>query len=308
MKIRLGYACISKTIDVTSSSPYTYTEYKNNKDLTKWEKIVISNLEALEQIINYNINNNIHFFRISSKLIPLATIKEINLDYITPFKKYYKKIAKKIKDNNLRVDFHLDQFCVLNSTKKEVVDNTISSLEYHYKLLDILDIKNKLLLLHIGSNTFGKENSIKRFINNFNDLPDYLKKCIAIENDDKVFTVADCLNISKKINVPVVIDIHHNNCNPSFFNIDDIFKTWKKENPKIHFSTPKNKTRKEFRSHHDYINSDDFILFLEKIKNKNIDIDIMIEAKAKDEAVFKLIREIKYKTNYKFIDETTINL
>ena len=34
----------------------------------------------------------------------------------------------------------------------------------------------------------------------------------------------------------------------------------------------------------------------------------MIEAKAKDEAVFKLIREIKYKTNYKFIDETTINL
>ena len=35
------------------------------------------------------------------------------------------------------------------------------------------------------------------------------------------------------------------------------------------------------------------------------DIDIMIEAKAKDEALFKLVRELKYKTNYKFIDDTT---
>ena len=31
----------------------------------------------------------------------------------------------------------------------------------------------------------------------------------------------------------------------------------------------------------------------------------MIEAKKKDEALFKLVRELKYKTNFKFIDETT---
>ena len=34
----------------------------------------------------------------------------------------------------------------------------------------------------------------------------------------------------------------------------------------------------------------------------------MIEAKAKDEAVFKLIRELKFKTNYKFIDETSFEI
>ena len=34
----------------------------------------------------------------------------------------------------------------------------------------------------------------------------------------------------------------------------------------------------------------------------------MIEAKAKDEAMFKLIRELKYKTNYKFSDETSFEL
>ena len=34
----------------------------------------------------------------------------------------------------------------------------------------------------------------------------------------------------------------------------------------------------------------------------------MLEAKAKDEALFKLIRELKYKTNYKFIDETSFEV
>ena len=75
--------------------------------------------------------------------------------------------------------------------------------------------------------------------------------------------------------------------------------------PKIHFSSPKSSLKKDFRAHHDYINSNTFIDFIEKIKFINIDFDIMIEAKAKDEALFRLVRELKYKTNYKFIDETT---
>ena len=62
------------------------------------------------------------------------------------------------------------------------------------------------------------------------------------------------------------------------------------------------------RNHHDYINSDDFISFIESIKYLNTDVDVMIEAKAKDEAIFKLVRELKFKTNYKFIDETTFEV
>ena len=71
----------------------------------------------------------------------------------------------------------------------------------------------------------------------------------------------------------------------------------------MHFSSPK--TKKEYRSHNDYINVDDFIEFINILKKYNKDIDIMLEAKAKDEALFRLVRELKYKTNYKFIDETT---
>ena len=85
----------------------------------------------------------------------------------------------------------------------------------------------------------------------------------------------------------------------------DLFSSWKNINPKVHFSSPKNKTKKDIRSHHDYINVDDFIKFIEEVKIYNYDIDIMIEAKEKDEAMFRLVRNLKYKTNYKFIDDTT---
>ena len=72
----------------------------------------------------------------------------------------------------------------------------------------------------------------------------------------------------------------------------------------IYKSFIENKTKKEIRSHHDYININDFIDFLNRIKHLNIDLDIMLEAKAKDEALFKLVRLLKYH-DYKFVDDTT---
>lgn len=308
MKIRLGYACISETINITTSTPYTYTAFEKEKNYQKLDTIIKSNLNALEEILKYNQKNNIHFYRLSSALIPLATKKEVQFDYINKYKDYYLKLGNFIKENNMRIDFHPDQFCVLNSVKTEVIKNSIEILKYHYQILNALKIKNKILVLHVGSNTFGKEYSIKRFIKEFNKLDDDLKKCIAIENDDKIFDIEDCLYISHNCSIPIVLDYHHYICNHKELNLDkyiiDIFNTWK-TNPKIHFSSPKNKTKQEIRNHSDYINSSDFIEFIEKIKTLPYDIDIMIEAKKKDEAMFHLIRELKYKTNYIFLDDTT---
>jgi UV DNA damage endonuclease len=313
MKIRLGYACISKTLsNVTTSSTVTYTTFQKNKDYKKIDTAIKSNLNALKEILTYNIKNNIHFFRLSSKLIPLATKSDVIFDYIDPYKDYYNSIAKIIKDNKLRIDFHPDEFCVLNSTKSEVVKNSIAILEYHYNLLKALEIKNKILVLHIGGNTFGKKNSISRFINNFNTLSKDIQESIAIENDDKIFNIMDCVYISKNINVPVILDYHHHICNHDELDINDYLKdilsSWHNATPKMHFSSPKNKTKKDFRSHNDYINVDDFINFIDLLKPFNHDVDIMIEAKAKDEALFRLVRELKYKTNYTFIDDTSFEV
>ncbi len=303
MKIRLGYACITNCLDSTSSSPYTYGEYLKYGDMEKLDGVIVSNLKSLEEIIYYNIKNNIHFYRMSSKIIPLATKSDVKFDYINKYKSYYDKIGKMISDYDMRVDFHPDQFCVLNSVKSDVVSASIDILKYHYSLLEALGIKNKILVLHVGSNSFGKDNSIRRFINNFDKLPNYLKECIAIENDDKVFNVSDVLEISKIIGVPVILDYHHHLCNKSDFSFDDIFNSFNNRRVKMHFSSPRNK--KDFRSHNDYINGDDFINFIKILKKYDRDVDIMIEAKYKDDSLFRLVRYIKYKTDYRFIDDTT---
>ena len=303
MKIRLGYACITNCLDSTSSSPYTYGEYLKYGDMEKLDRVIVSNLKSLEEIIYYNIKNNIHFYRMSSKIIPLATKSDVKFDYINKYKSYYDKIGKMISDYDMRVDFHPDQFCVLNSVKSDVVSASINILKYHYSLLEALGIKNKILVLHVGSNSFGKDNSIRRFINNFNKLPKYLKECIAIENDDKVFNVNDVLEISKNTGVPVILDYHHHLCNKSDFSFEDIFNSFNNRKVKMHFSSPRNK--KDFRSHNDYINGDDFIDFIKILKKYDRDVDIMIEAKYKDDSLFRLVRYIKYKTDYRFIDDTT---
>ena len=311
MKVRLGYVALSKALDdVTTSSTITYTNYINkNYNTSKLLEITKNNLDSLYEIIKYNVKNNFHFYRLTSKLVPLATHDKVDFDYITPLLDEYKKIGKLINDNNIRVDTHPDQYAVLNSMNSKIVKNTVEILEYHYKIMDALGIKDKIIILHVGSSACGKKASITRFINNFNKLPDHIKKCIAVENDDKVYNIKDVLELCHKINVPMVLDYHHFICNNEKEDINDYLKeiidTWCEKLPKMHFSSPKSKLKKEFRSHSDYINKECFIEFINILKKQDKDIDIMLEAKAKDDAVSRLARYLKYETNYKFLDETT---
>lgn len=311
MKVRLGYVALSKALDdVTTSSTITYTNYINkNYNTSKLLEITKNNLDSLYEIIKYNVKNNFHFYRLTSKLVPLATHDKVDFDYITPLLDEYKKIGKLINGNNIRVDTHPDQYAVLNSMDSKIVKNTVEILEYHYKIMDALGIKDKIIILHVGSSACGKKASITRFINNFNKLPDHIKKCIAVENDDKVYNIKDVLELCHKINVPMVLDYHHFICNNEKEDINDYLKeiidTWDGKIPKMHFSSPKSKLKKEFRSHSDYINKECFIKFINILKKQDKDIDIMLEAKAKDDAVSRLARCLKYETNYKFLDETT---
>lgn len=311
MKVRLGYVALSKALDdITTSSTITYTNYINkNYNTSKLLEITKNNLDSLYEIIKYNVKNNFHFYRLTSKLVPLATHDKVNFDYITPFLDKYKKIGKLINDNNIRVDTHPDQYAVLNSMDSKIVKNTVEILEYHYKIMEALGIKDKIIILHVGSSACGKKASITRFINNFNKLPDHIKKCIAVENDDKVYNIKDVLELCHKINVPMVLDYHHFICNNEKEDINDYLKeiinTWCEKLPKMHFSSPKSKLKKEFRSHSDYINKECFIEFINILKKQDKDIDIMLEAKAKDDAISRLVRCLKYETNYKFVNETT---
>ncbi|MBR2833168.1 MAG: UV DNA damage repair endonuclease UvsE [Bacilli bacterium] len=314
MQIRLGYVAISLTLDITASKTITYTNYQklNNKDKKiKLDTIIKENFKNLKTILHYNIKNNIHFYRLSHNLIPLATHEEVNFNYITPYKKEYESIGNIIKLYNLRIDTHPDQFCVLNSPNKKVLENTFKILDFHHNIFKAMKINGKAIL-HVGGSYNDKVKAIKRFITNFKKLNKNIQNIIILENDDKVFTVKDTLYICETIGVPMVLDYHHYKCHNEGENLNEymprILATWdnQKLNPKMHFSSPKNK--KNSRSHSYYIDSNEFINFLELLKEYDRNIDIMLECKGKDMALFKLIREIKTKTNYVFLDDTTIEI
>ena len=319
MRVRLGYVAIALNLDkVTSSSTVTYSRYSKinseEEKLKKLKEVTYSNLEALEKILKYNIDHNIHFYRITSNLIPLATHPDVMWDYKKYFRQDFLNLGNIIKKSNMRIDSHPDHFNVINSTRESVIQSTLINLSNSVDIFELMDYKLGKMVIHIGSSQGGKEESIKRFIRNFNNFPRRIQERLILENDDKVFTAKDVLRICKALKVPMVLDIHHHNCKNEGEDIGDlleeIFNTWNDESipPKLHFSTPK-----EFendRKHADYIDADNFANFIKLVKSKvNRDMDVMIEAKKKDKAMLKLIEDLKRTDlDFKFIDETTIEV
>ncbi len=308
MEVRLGYVAISRTLLESYCHTMTYTRFQaltEEERFEKWTLLVKENLKNLKKILQYNVKNKIAFFRISQTLIPLATHPEMKYDYLTPFEKNWKEIGNYIKKHNLRVDFHPDQFCLLNSRKEECFPNALRTLEYLEKISKGMGLFLPIIL-HVGSREGGKEEALERFKTNFYKLPKSIQTRIVLENDDRSYTVEDTLTLCKELQVPMVLDVLHDKCNPSpkplAFYFQEILKTWDNYPtlPKIHFSSSLNQTYKWY--HSEYIKWQDFQKFLPLLESAQRNVDIMLEAKAKDEALFRLRRQLKLynKTSIRF--------
>ena len=170
MKFRIGYVAISLSLEeIYTFHTLTYTSYKKlgiNEGNKKLDDIIKSNLITLETILKYNNDNNIHFYRINHHIVPLASHKDAPFNYIKPYKKRWLDIGKYIKDNNMRIDSHPDQYCVLNSINEEVINNSKEILKFNRKIFNALSIPGKTIL-HIGSSVNGKDESIERFKKKF---------------------------------------------------------------------------------------------------------------------------------------------
>lgn len=319
MRVRLGYVAIAlKLPKVTSSSTVTYANYSKlvseEEKINKLKKVTLSNLDDLYKILEYNIENKIHFYRVTSALIPLATHPEVKKwDYRKIFKKDFEKIGKLIKESKMRVDTHPDQFNVINSVKEDVVKNTQRNLLTHVDLFEDIDYPLGKMVLHVGSAEGGKEQAIERFIKNFEYFPKEITSKLILENDDKTYTAKEVLTICRAVNIPMVFDMHHHSCNNQGEDLKEVIEgflnTWTKEilPPKIHVSSPREGEKD--RKHGDYICVEEFIKFIEVCKSFNKDIDVMIEAKQKDLALYKLVEDIKYiRPNLKWIDESSFEV
>ena len=317
MQIRIGYVATAlKAAKITSASTVTFSTYTKQSTardkLEKLQKVAVSNVNDLHKILEYTVKNDVHFYRITSALIPLAVHPEVtNWEFRRILKMDFEWLGHYINDNKLRIDFHPDESNVINSSKEEVIKTTKKSLQFHANLLKDLNYPLGKLVLHIGGKEGGKLAATERFFKNFNNLPKEITDLLIFENDDKSFTTKEVLNICKEINVPMVLDVHHNNCNNGGDELEpmlkDIFETWEGQPlpPKVHFSSPK--TGEKDKKHADYIDAESFIEFIEKCIPIGISLDIMVEAKLAELSLNKLLEEAKaLRPDWLWLDNSTI--
>lgn len=312
--IRLGYVAMTKNLkDCSPSNTVTAKTYNSLTEEGKKARLykkAKQNLINTLRILRYNQAYNIHVYRLTSKLIPLATYPGADWDWEGELQDEFRQLGACVVENNFRISAHPDHFTVINTPNKEVFAKSMDDLIYHSKIFKAanLECKNYSLILHVGGLYTTKALSVKRFADNFSKLPCDIQKHIALENDDKSFCAKDVLAICSELKIPMVLDVHHERCTGGQTDarlLHAAFETWNGDIPKIHFSSPK--SQKNLRSHADYIDEGDFISFLKIAKEVDLDFDIMLEAKEKDNALFDLTDKLK-KSNFEIIDSSTIKL
>ncbi|MDD2587172.1 MAG: UV DNA damage repair endonuclease UvsE [Syntrophomonadaceae bacterium] len=313
MRISFGYVAMSVVLkDCSPSRTITLqnlSKIASEKDrFARLTSIARENLDNTQRLFFHNRANDIKIFRITSKLIPLAThpVTE-NWDWFAEVKDKLKSLGDYARENDFRISAHPDHFTLLNSPREEVTEASVRDLEYHLRILDGMRLDSSAkLVIHVGGGYKNKEASLARFIQNYKLLSRDIKQRIVLENDDKIYTARDVLELCQELKIPMVLDIHHHWCNNYNDDISDyladIFSTWDGETrpPKIHISSPKDE--KHFRSHADNVESSFLLDFMAKAKQLNRDFDVMIEAKNKDQALFNLMTELRQIPYIRFID------
>jgi len=285
--MKIGYACILRGKNLRTNRSLILRNFNEKK----WMNLVNENLDDLEEILKYNFSNNIFMFRISSDILPFASHHIMKIDWKKLLKTKFSHISKYIKGTGMRVSMHPGQYTVLNSPREEIVKNSISELKYHADFLDALEVDFSCkIILHIGGVYGNKENAIQRFIDNFEILPENVKKRLVIENDEKNYSIEDILKICNVIKIPAIFDNLHDEC---FYNekrdvkkiMSSVNQTWYKEdgNQKIHYSQQMIKNREG--SHSRSIEIESFLHYYNQIKDFNP--DIIIEVKDKDISAIK---------------------
>lgn len=311
VKNHLGYACINmglnslkKEARVTTNRAMIKKTF-NAKGLSYASELSLKNCKDLIKILRWNVDNNIRFFRISSNIFPWAS--EYNLKDLPDYHEIEEVLfnaGEYIEENNLRITSHPGPFNKLTSPKESVIQNTIKDLEHHAEIFDMLCLSrshyNKINI-HVGAAYDDKQMAIDNFCKNFERLSDGVKSRLTVENDDResLYSAVELYSyIYKRIGVPIVFDYHHHSlCNGGLTEQEGLelsLSTWGDIVPVCHYSESRSEEYNDSKikacAHSDS--------YKRKINTYGNTFDIMLEAKHKELALFKM-REL---TNCDYIN------
>lgn len=295
--MNLGYACINMSLGkkVTTNRAMIKKTFQT-KGLDYVSELALQNAADIIKILEWNIQNGIYFYRLSSAIIPWGD--HINLTELKDYKKIkaeLKKAGDFAKLHNIRLNSHPGPFCVLTSPNESVVTNTIADLELHGKIFDMMGLSKtpyNNINIHCNGVYGDKQSAMDRFITNFQRCSNSVKKRLTIENDDKasMYSVKDLMYIHQKTGIPIVFDYHHHQFCTGDLSEEQALKlaatTWPKGiRQEVHYSESKrlhkNNLKEKPQAHSDYI--------ISLPNTYELDLDVMVEAKAKELAILKFI-------------------
>ncbi|KAG1751395.1 UV-endonuclease UvdE-domain-containing protein [Suillus paluster] len=296
---RLGYACLNtilrtkKPADEAVFCSRTCRIDTIKKNGIEWVKdLGRRNVEDALKIIEWNEENNIRFMRLSSEMFPFASheLYGYSLDYCAPVLAKVGALANKYGH---RLTVHPGQFTQLGSPKDSVVKASIRELEYHAQMLNLMGIgPDGVMIIHGGGVYGDKEAALARIRKTVEeDLPKNVRDRLVLENDELCYNAADLLPICEELDIPLVFDYHHDMLNPSLdlppseiITRANVIFARRGIKPKQHLSEPREGavTVMERRAHADRCQR-----LPEDLPD---DMDLMIEAKDKEQAVLHLYR------------------
>ncbi|KAH7169800.1 UV-endonuclease UvdE-domain-containing protein [Fusarium flagelliforme] len=304
---RLGYACLNTYLRNTNPPVFSSRTCPLASILKRGQKYVqelgLANARDIIKMIQWNHKYGINFMRLSSGVFPFASHEEYGYN-LAPFAADVLAEAGKVAaELGHRLTMHPGQFTQIGSPRKEVVASSVRDLDYHDEMLSLLKLpeqmdRDAVMVLHMGGVYGGKEATLNRFRENYAKLSDSVKRRLVLENDDVAWSVHDLLPICEELNIPLVLDYHHHNIifDPCLREgtkdiiglYDRIKKTWtrKRITQKMHYNeqTASAVSPRERRKHSARVKT---------LPPCDPDMDLMIEANDKEQAVFELMRTFK---------------
>ncbi|WKT54008.1 UV-endonuclease UvdE [Fusarium oxysporum f. sp. vasinfectum] len=232
------------------------------------QELGLANARDIIEMIQWNHKYSINFMRLNSGMFPFASHEEYGYS-LAPFAADV--LAKAVYTNW--------------KPRKEVVAAAVRDLDYHDEMLSLLKLpeqmnRDAVMVLHMGGVYGDKEATLNRFRENYANLSDSIKRRLVLENDDVAWSVHHLLPICEELNIPLVLDYHHHNI---------IFDACLREGTKdiIALYDP---SRLPAPSLSESVAS---IPPGPRRFHRDSDMDLMIEAKDKEQAVFELMRTFK---------------
>jgi UV DNA damage endonuclease len=278
-----------------------------SNDARKWKSNphVGVSIEYLHPILDYLDEVDIRMYRISSDFVPYSTHPDMPQFHgqVRECARELAELGRRARDFGIRLSLHPSQYVLLSAIDPRINDKGIADMNAQAELLDAMEQgPEAVVVLHLGGAYGDKDAAIGRFVENFGRLSESARRRLVIENDETVYSMADCLRAYEATGVPLVFDHQHHNLNPGGLSVGDAARkalaTWGGIQPKVHFSSPKMDLRTVLRGkkevqappllsqHADFVNPWEFAWFLRE--TGPIPYDVMLEAKQKDQALLKL--------------------